>query len=342
PSRLAAMLARGALWRLTADGPKTTPHDFPQLARLAQRALPIRSASHTSAARTLWRARAVALHARRSMATTAAAAKPTATVKKAVKAKAATTAASKTATKKTASATKARPRAAAKKTTAKKSTAKKAAPKKKAVAKRVKKPLTEEAKLKVEIAALRKTALKVPVSRASLSGYNAYIQEHSPKGSGHESAVIRGNIAALAKSFKELTPAEVEHYNHLAIQKTAAKRAEYKAWVESYTPDEIRLANNARRLLRKKLVNTRKGGRPSHTDPLVDERVPKKPSSAYVKFSADRFASGDFKGISIAESAKLIASEWKALRTDEKEKYKSSYAADRKRFDSVQPATAAA
>ncbi|KAH9870470.1 hypothetical protein IAQ61_005945 [Plenodomus lingam] len=349
------MLVRGsALCRLTADGSKTSPHHFPHLTRHLQSALPMRNAANgSSTARNLWRARAISLNARRSMATTATAVKPTETVKKAVKAKAAASPAPKTATKKAGSTTKAKSAAAAKKkktttTKTRKAAAKKPAAKKKkkvaakkpAAKKRVKKELTPEQKLKVEVAHLRKVALREPVTPSSLSAFNLYVAQNSHKAQDLPTAQER--LTAVAKSFKDLSPAELEHYNHLAAERTAAKRAEYKAWVESHTPDQIRLANNARRLLRKKLVNKRKSGHPARTEKLIDERVPKSPASAYIHFVTERFTSGDFKGIPVTEAAKLAANEWKALSAGEKQKYIDKSKAESERYRSAMEATAAA
>lgn len=46
---------------------------------------------------------------------------------------------------------------------------------------------------------------------------------------------------------------------------------------------------------------------------IKDERQPKRPATGYIIFSAERRLSGDFKNISLLESAKLITDEWKAM-----------------------------
>ena len=105
----------------------------------------------------------------------------------------------------------------------------------------------------------------------------------------------------------------------MAAERNEARAAEYKAWVESHTPDQIRIANNARNLLRRKLAGKLKGNaKPGHTQLIVDERQVKRPQTAWSFFFAERQASSDFKSIAIAERAKLIAGEWKALSADEK------------------------
>jgi len=52
--------------------------------------------------------------------------------------------------------------------------------------------------------------------------------------------------------------------------------------------------------------------------PLKDDRLVKRPMTQYGQFTKDRHASGDFARMTIAESAKLIAKEWKALSDTDK------------------------
>ncbi|CAE7010958.1 hypothetical protein HRS9139_01843 [Pyrenophora teres f. teres] len=312
------MLA-GALCRLAGEVPKTSPHDMPQFAHLLARTLLARNASRLTSARAFSRAHTSVLSSRRSYATTTRATKPTATVKKAVK----TVAAKKPATK--AKAAPGKKAAPAKKTakTQKKPAAKKAAKKKPAAKKpgrkRAKKALTPEEKEKAKIRELRAKALKEPVSQHAIAPFHVYISEKL-SGSKGTSAEARANVGNAAKAFKNLTPAELEHYNHLANQKMAEKQAEFKAWLHSYTPDEIRIANNARAQLRKKLAGTQKKS-VAYTKKLVDDRVPKQTPTSYLCFFLERHASGDFKNIKAADAAKLIGTEWKSLSAAEKKKY---------------------
>lgn len=52
--------------------------------------------------------------------------------------------------------------------------------------------------------------------------------------------------------------------------------------------------------------------------PIQDERLVKRPVTAYIQFSINRNASGDFRNISLGERAKLIGQEWRALNESEK------------------------
>ncbi|KAF3049870.1 hypothetical protein E8E11_010228 [Didymella keratinophila] len=300
------MLARGALCRLAAEVPKQATHDLPKLATLIQTArsgfsLPSRTLAHVSQLQT------------RSYATTKAAKDPAAPVKKAIKAKAA---AGKKVTKTTTT-----KKVAARKP---KKTAKKATPKK--PVKKPKKVLTDEEKLKAQISQLRKTALKEPVTRHRLSAFQVYVAENA-KGEKGSTATF----TEIVKAFKDITPAEREKFNHLATERNEANIAEYHAWVKTHTVNEIRLANNARKLLRRKLAGKTKGT-PAYTKPIEDDRQVKLPTSAWNFFFAERQASPDFQGIAVPERAKLISAEWKALNASEKQRFQDQAEADKQRF----------
>lgn len=200
------MLARGSLARWAAA--KTSARDLPQLARFLSRSLCARRASDLPVARAISRAYISALNARRSYAT-AAATKPTATVKKAVKAQARSSAhPTRAAASKTTSKTTKKP---AKKATTKKAKskpkAKKAAPKK-AAPKRKKKVLTPEEKNKAHIRELRKIALKAPHGSAALSAANVYTAERVKN--KQPSQTVQEILSDSVRAFKDLTPAERE------------------------------------------------------------------------------------------------------------------------------------
>ena len=101
----------------------------------------------------------------------------------------------------------------------------------------------------------------------------------------------------------------LQHNNHIANENKAKNQANYRKWVESYTPIQIRQANNARAALSR---STKKQWRP-----LKDERQVKSYRNAYTFFSTERLGSGDFHGIKIPDAAKLIGREFKALPAHE-------------------------
>ncbi|KAF2798644.1 hypothetical protein K505DRAFT_346420 [Melanomma pulvis-pyrius CBS 109.77] len=325
------MLARGLLCRLAADTPqtKTHTHDLPQLARLLQRSICARNGLTSPALNALARIyRTVLVQNRRSYATAAAvkkpvtrkaaATKPTATVKKAVKKAAAA--------KKKAPATKRKTAASKKKPAAKrKPVARKKKPVTKARPKRAKKVLTPEEKQKLQLRELKKKALRGP-PHVAISAWQAFTSE-AIKAAG--SGTVQEKLAAAGAKFKDLTPAEREHYNHVATEKNAIRKAAYKDWVESHTPEEIRVANRARATIRRR--HKAAGGKtvPAHTVKIHDEREVKAPRLPFLRFSIERRATGDFKNIAIPDASKLIGKEWHALTESEKQPYKDAYLSEK-------------
>ncbi|QDS74335.1 hypothetical protein FKW77_004505 [Venturia effusa] len=258
--------------------------------------------------------------------------------KPATKARAKTPAKKKTAAKpaaKTKSKAKSKTKAPAAK---KKAPARKAVKKKKVVAKPKKKVPSEaqklkasNAKAKAEITNLKKTAL-IGTAPKFLpdSAWTVFVAE---KATGSSSA--RDRMKDASAEYKALSAPELEHYNHIANQNKTANEKAYSAWVNSHTPEQIRVANAARNLLKRRLAagaySTRKGMK-GLIKKIKDERQPKRPMSAYLAFSMDRRASGDFKNITLLESAKLITDEWKALSPAETKKYTDLQEANKARY----------
>jgi len=87
-----------------------------------------------------------------------------------------------------------------------------------------------------------------------------------------------------------------------------------KAWLESHSVDEIRVANNARSGLRRMEVKIRGLKRR-----LEDERVKKRALSPFVQFYVERHAAGGYDGMPPIESTRSAGQEWKALRAEERE-----------------------
>ena len=102
-----------------------------------------------------------------------------------------------------------------------------------------------------------------------------------------------------------------QHYNHLANENKAKNQANYRKWIESYTPAQIRQANLARISLKRRLKQ------PRSWPPLRDERQVTGFRSPYIFFFTERRKSGDYHGIKTTEAARLIATEFRALSADE-------------------------
>ncbi|KAK5120526.1 hypothetical protein LTR85_006181 [Meristemomyces frigidus] len=228
-------------------------------------------------------------------------------------------------------------KAAKKEKAARKPAVKKATPRK---------VLTEEQKAaktaeldKSETRDLKKAALQPPKKGTHLNAYLVFSGEKGKdlKGLGDGLASYRQKVVehgkALGAQWKEMSAADIEHYNHLCHTSKEAAQAEYKRWVESHTPEQIQAANRARTTLRRKSKAVETGKRKIGQWPAIhDERAVKRPLSAFAQFTTNRHASGDFKNITLPERSKLIAQEWKALSENEKDKYKALQAEDSKRY----------
>ncbi|KAE9986606.1 hypothetical protein EG328_005215 [Venturia inaequalis] len=210
--------------------------------------------------------------------------------------------------------------------------------KKKVVAKPKKKVPTEAQKAKAarakvlgEITKLKKTALIGTTPKlAPETAWTLFVSEKA-KGTRFEAS---GTMKAIAGEYKELTSSELEHYNHIANQNRAINEKAYKGWINSHTPEQIRVANLARTSLKRKVAAGAPGIRKGMKglSKIKDERQPKRPASAYIIFATERRASGDFKNISLPETAKLITQEWKALGPAETKKYADLQEANKARY----------
>ncbi|KAG0649936.1 Non-histone chromosomal 6 [Hyphodiscus hymeniophilus] len=181
---------------------------------------------------------------------------------------------------------------------------------------------TERQKQTLELKSLKATALTLPKAKPA-TVWTVILTEAV----GKSSSLTLGTKEASAK-YKSLTASELEHYNHIANQNKEENQTAYKKFIESHKPEEIRLANNARHLLAK-----RDGKKASSRLPaLRDPRIPKLPSKAGIFFGADRWNSGDLKGLKIPEASRLIWNEWKELSPSERKPYEDQEAADKTRY----------
>ena len=86
----------------------------------------------------------------------------------------------------------------------------------------------------------------------------------------------------------------------------------YAKWVESHTPEQIRSANLARRLIK------RRGLFKTSPRLIVDPRRVVGPVQPHIAFYQERQASGDLRGIPLRESVVASMKEFRALSASEK------------------------
>jgi hypothetical protein len=102
----------------------------------------------------------------------------------------------------------------------------------------------------------------------------------------------------------------VQELHTTAERNKLANQVAYKNWVDSYTPQEINAANNARLLLKR--VYNKKSKRQ-----IQDPRFPKQPLTSYAAFVQARWQSGAVVGDAKVQMTNLSA-EWKKLSPEER------------------------
>lgn len=154
------------------------------------------------------------------------------------------------------------------------------------------------------------------------------LQAESSRG---KTGVKIGTLSKEASTtYKTLSPEERERLNHIANENKAKNEAAFKQWLSSYTPKQIKEANNARQALKRA---SKKAGGHKQFNHIQDSRLVKQPTSAYSYFLVERNASGDFSGMKIAEIGGLMGREWKALSASDKK------VRDRLTSNHIQPLT---
>ncbi|KAF9887514.1 hypothetical protein FE257_010092 [Aspergillus nanangensis] len=209
-----------------------------------------------------------------------------------------------------------------KKTPAKpKKTAEKAKPKRKVLTEK-QKDAKKARELRQLIKDLKITALEPP-KRLPDNYWNLAVvsklseaEKTSPKGAEAFKAATE-----LAKAISE---AERERFVDTAASNKRANTDAYERWIKSHTPLQIKDANLARR----RLANLKNTSVPQ----LRDERLVKRPRSAYVLFYTERTDGGDFKHMVVKDIAARVAEEWRGLTDAEKTKYRQLQENDQQRY----------
>ncbi|EKD15905.1 HMG box protein [Drepanopeziza brunnea f. sp. 'multigermtubi' MB_m1] len=203
---------------------------------------------------------------------------------------------------------------------------KKKVAKKPAVKKSAKKVLTDAQKEKLKVAKarkqlreLKKTALSIPTAKPH-TAWLIFFSQELKKDPGSGSA----KCLEISTRYNNLSPSELEPLNRIAVQNQAYNDAQYKQWVASHTTDEIRLANNARASL-KSLT----GKKWPH---IEDPRLPKRPALPWSLFIAERWASGDLKGIRVKDCLPSLRKEWNALDPKKRQAYEDTFAANKEQY----------
>ncbi|KAJ6006336.1 hypothetical protein N7451_004280 [Penicillium sp. IBT 35674x] len=184
--------------------------------------------------------------------------------------------------------------------TRKKSTA----PKKKRELTEKQKEAKEKKKQRDHIKQLKETALETPkklIAAGHRLAFQAKFSELRPQHS-----TIKETFGAASTAVKEMTADESERFQNQAEENRAANEASLASWLKQLT------------------------GKPAR--PIVDDRLVKRPVSAFFWFMSERKASGDLKYMQTSEVAKQIAQEWKDMTETEKAQYQKMQADDQERY----------
>ncbi|KAG9246326.1 hypothetical protein BJ878DRAFT_497611 [Calycina marina] len=195
------------------------------------------------------------------------------------------------------------------------------------VKKKVKKALTPEQALNKDIKELKVQALNPPKPKPS----TAWLVVCDEVRSQDPHTIGTASMKNASARYKSLTNNEIAEYNRIASQNKVTNNIAFKQWIESHTPDEIRLANNARTQLKRK--TSKKPGAKSLAWPLLhDDRIPKHAKTPWLLFSVERWASGDLAHVPMLEAQKIISKEWQGLSGAEKKKYLDQSQSERTRY----------
>lgn len=106
--------------------------------------------------------------------------------------------------------------------------------------------------------------------------------------------------------------------NIIAVENKAENQRVFDAWIANYTPEQIRLANNARRALRRQ-AKAKKGAHPRSAElrKIADDRQVKAPLQPFAIFFSERVSTGVFKNIKVVDAMRLAREEFKALNSSE-------------------------
>ncbi|PLN79447.1 hypothetical protein BDW42DRAFT_172840 [Aspergillus taichungensis] len=178
-------------------------------------------------------------------------------------------------------------------------------------------------KLKQLIKELKQTALTPPKQLPMQPHLLAIGEKRKALERGPDESMPDVFRRAVALS-RSITPEEQQKFAAQAEANRKANATAREEWIKSHTPLQIKDANHARRRLAH-LTNKKAAL-------LHDDRLVKRPSSAYAQFLQERIRNGDFKYMSVVEIGQRTGEEWKGMTESEKAKYRELEVADKHRY----------
>ncbi|KAH6636659.1 hypothetical protein F5144DRAFT_188866 [Chaetomium tenue] len=219
----------------------------------------------------------------------------------------------------------------AKKPAAKKAVKSKAKPKAKKAAKktttRKPKKLTDEQKDKLKLRALKEKALlKEQPAKLPVTSWNLYLVKNLKEVLNKEpKPTFADAIRQLSAEHKALPEQEKEKLDLEAQKNKTANEINLRNWIDSHSVQEIREANVARNLLKR-----RKSTPIKHT--LPDSRFPKGRLTAYMAYVKSRYTAQEFEGLQSQNRLSKISSEWKGFNDEQRKPYVEIEKTDHARY----------
>ena len=110
----------------------------------------------------------------------------------------------------------------------------------------------------------------------------------------------------------------MQRLNQTANENKSKNQAAHNRWLQSYTPLQIKEANNARDQLKRDAKAAGKSKAIARYNHIKDDRLVKQPANPYAMFVQDRVASGDLNGMQVKEYGSLLGREFKELSATQK------------------------
>ncbi|RJE22772.1 HMG box protein [Aspergillus sclerotialis] len=174
------------------------------------------------------------------------------------------------------------------------------------------------------ISRLKETALQPPKKR-TVVGPSLILREiftRSKEDPNRTKPLTFMEAQEIARTYSE---EEREKFRRLAKENKAANDEDYRNFINSHSPREIKDANVARRALsritKKKVL------------PLRDDRLVKKAVAAQNFLYNDLLAAGELEGLRPQETIARVSQRFRELTDAEREKYLELQARDRERFE---------
>lgn len=135
----------------------------------------------------------------------------------------------------------------------------------------------------------------------------------------------------VAEQWRALSDAEKKTWSDRAAEETVKRKAAYAQWLAGQNPLDIEAANNAR--IRIRGYREKKGIKGvSPVTKIKDDRLVKRPRTAWVFFMKDKYSSGLVDHVEHKDKMSKLAELWKATPEAEKKKYEDLFTKDMARY----------